>query len=93
MADPVPASKPEEDHQRIIERPDGYYWLDESSDKEYGPFPTRLAATQDMQGAAESEFEEGVPLAEAESEIGITDWIDRETGEPAEEKTPRLPEQ
>ncbi len=93
MAEPELPRASEDEASRIIERPDGFYWIDESSGKEYGPFPTLLAATQDMQGASNGEFEEGVPLDEAESEIGITDWIDPDTGEPAEEKTPRFPDE
>ncbi len=90
MAEPELPQTPEGENSRIVERPDGFYWVDDSSGKEYGPFPTLLAATQDMQGTGNEELEEGVPLEEAESEIGITDWIDPDTGEPAEEKTPHL---
>ncbi len=89
MADRVPKKMPA-DGSHVIERPDGFYWVDEASSKEYGPFPTLLAAEEDMGGATTSEFEEGETLDEAESEIGIMDWIDPETGQPAEEKTPRL---
>jgi hypothetical protein len=30
------------------------------------------------------------PLHEAENEIGIADWIDPDTGEPAEESIPHI---
>jgi hypothetical protein len=85
----LPDSK-EEDRGRVIERPDGFYWQDNADGKVYGPFPSLQAAMQDMQNEdAEGEFEEGESLAEAESEIGITGWIDPDTGMPAEDTTAR----
>ena len=38
---------------------------------------------------SDSAYEPGETLAEAEDEIGISDWIDPDTGEPAEESIPR----
>ena len=93
MTKTISKKKSVEQMERLIERPNGFYWTDETSGKEYGPFPTLLAATQDIQDMGVSDFGEGVPLAEAEAEIGIADWIDPETGEPAEESTPRLADQ
>ena len=77
----------------IIERPDGFYWQEAGGDRLYGPFPTLLQAQQDMQFDADSDFGEGETLAEAESEIGISDWTDPDTGEPAEDNLPHLPHQ
>lgn len=76
---------PEADQARIIERPDGFYWQDKTTDQVYGPFPTLLDAIQDMEYNDESDFEPGETLEEAESELGIADWIDPETGLPGEE--------
>ncbi len=76
---------------RVLERPDGFYWQDNLDGKVYGPFRTLLDAMQDMQNEdEEGEFEEGESLEEAESEIGITGWIDPDTGMPAEETAPRF---
>jgi hypothetical protein len=80
----------ENDQAEVIERPDGFYWQDKLTEKEYGPFPTLLEAVQDMQGQNESDYEEGESLEEAEAEIGIADWIDPDTGEPAEGASPHL---
>ena len=85
----VPAQKPEDDRARTIERPDGYYWRAEDRGAEYGPFPTLPEAVADMQSADESAYEPGETLAEAEDEIGISGWIDPDTGQPAEESIPR----
>ena len=38
-----------------------------------------------MEYNADSDFEPGGTLEQAEDEIGISDWIDHETGEPGEE--------
>jgi hypothetical protein len=75
---------------QVIERPDGFYWQDKPNGKEYGPFATLLEAEQDMEGQGESQYEEGESLEDAEEEIGIANWIDPETGEPAEGPTPHL---
>ena len=53
--------------------------------EEYGPFATLLAAAQDTQRNGESALEPGETVEEAESEICIADWIDPDTGAPAEE--------
>ena len=73
---------------RLVERPDGFYWQEELSTKLYGPFPTVMEALQDMQYREDSDYEEGETLQEAEAEIGISDWVDPETGLPAEGLTP-----
>jgi hypothetical protein len=77
----------------IIERPDGFYWQSKQSRKEYGPFATlaeaeaaRLAGGE----AVEDELEQADQLHEAETELGISQWIDPDTGVPAEDSIPRL---
>jgi hypothetical protein len=88
----IPPITPDSESARVIERPDGFYWQDELSDKFFGPFATLLEAVQDMQGqsGSDSDFEEGESLEDAEAEIGISNWIDPETGEPAEGLSPHL---
>ncbi|HRP97731.1 MAG TPA: hypothetical protein PL143_15930 [Rhodocyclaceae bacterium] len=89
MSNVIPETPPDYDRTRIIERPDGFYWQDKITDEEYGPFETLLEAVQDMEYSAESDVVETESLQEAEEEIGVADWIDPETGEPAEESRPR----
>ena len=86
----IPQTSPDYDRTRIIERPDGFYWQDKPSDEVYGPFPTLLEAVQNMQEREDTGYGEGETLEEAEAEIGIADWTDPQTGEPAEELQPRL---
>jgi hypothetical protein len=83
---------------RIIERPDGFYWESKaggpSGREAHGPFATLAEAEADMlAGGASAEgddVEEAGSLHEAESELGINEWIDPDTGGPAEDNVPRI---
>jgi len=78
---------------RVIERPDGFYWEAKKGDP-HGPFETRAEAEADLlaDGATEEEDDVEVPgaLQEAESELGLNDWIDPDTGGPAEDNIPHI---
>ena len=90
MKQVMPETPPDFDAKRVIERPDGFYWRHLETGEMFGPFATLLEAVNDMAYSAEAQPEPGETVAEAEDEIGIADWIDPETGEPAEEQVPRL---
>ena len=75
---------------RIVTRPDGYHWLSADGKRETGPFATYEEAEFDLHADEHSDVEPEETLGEAESEIGIADWIDPETGGPAEEARPRI---
>jgi hypothetical protein len=76
---------------QVVHRPDGYHWQDPEGKQEFGPFETLELALADMQSAGEETSEPGETLQEAEDELGVTDWIDPDTGELAEgQSTPRL---
>ena len=87
----LPAIPPDLDQPSVIERADGFYWRSKSDSRGYGPFTTLLEAIQDMQ-PDESLFEPGETPEEAKAEIGIADWNDPDTGEPAEENGTRTEE-
>lgn len=89
MAIAIPETPPDYEKTRIIERPDGFYWQLRKSGEEFGPFATLIEAVSDMESGG-ANLEAGESLEEAESEIGIADWIDPETGQPAEESVPHL---
>jgi hypothetical protein len=72
----------------IIERPDGYYWIGADGRQEFGPFDSIEAARADRDSGDEGAPAPGETLQEAELEIGIADWIDPETGAPAEGHSP-----
>ena len=86
------AEKEEALQGRILERPDGYYWESKTTKELRGPFETRAEAEADLLagGAAAGEFDAEDTLQEAESELGISEWIDPDTGGPAEDHIPRL---
>jgi len=86
----IPETPPEYERARVVERPDGFYWQARDGGKESGPFATLLEATEDMQYSADSDYEPGESIEQAEAEIGISEWVDPDTGELAEELTPRI---
>ena len=81
----IPQTPSGDDQTRVIERPDGFYWQDKLTDESYGPFGTLLEALQDLQNGNGYGYGEGESLQEAEAEIGIADWTDPLTGQPAED--------
>ena len=86
----IPETGGELDGQ-IVKRPDGYYWRTTDDMQEIGPFVSVEEAEADMLAAGGEAPEPGETLQEAESELGIADWIDPDTGEPAEGwSNPRL---
>ncbi|MGZ5083600.1 MAG: hypothetical protein ACXWBR_10850 [Usitatibacter sp.] len=92
MKQPIPETPPDYDRTRMIERPDGFYWQAKDGTREYGPFATLLEMAQDMQSFDVDALEPGETREEAQAEIGIADWIDPETGEPAEQDGSHLEE-
>jgi hypothetical protein len=85
-------SREEAAQGRIIERPDGFYWESKATEEPRGPFTTLAEAEADLLagGAAGGELDPTETLQEAESEIGIAEWIDPDTGVPAEDSVPRI---
>lgn len=72
----------------ILERPDGYYWLADEELGEVGPFETYEEALADRDAAGGEPPEPGESVGDAEGEIGMNEWIDVETREPAEGQSP-----
>lgn len=68
----------------IVEHPDGFYWVAPDGRQEFGPFASAAEARADRDFANEESPVPGTSLREAEDEIGISDWIDPDTGELAE---------
>jgi hypothetical protein len=83
--------RPGRDEPHVIERGDGFYWLSPATGAEYGPFATRAEAVADMEFDAEAEaLEFDETLEETEAEIGLSGWVDPDTGDLGESWTPRL---
>lgn len=86
---PLPPLPPEpESPGEIVARPDGYHWLAPDGRQEFGPFPTLQEAVAYRDAFEDEATSPGETLREAEDEIGIADWIDPQTGEPAEGSCP-----
>jgi hypothetical protein len=86
----IPEPAPTFVASRIIERPDGFFWLDPESDKMFGPFGTLAQAVEDMEYNAESNYEPDETIEEAERELGLANWVDTDTGELAEDTLTRI---
>jgi hypothetical protein len=83
--DALDASNPAE---RVFLRPDGYYWQALDGRQEIGPFDTHAEAMADMDSGDAGGWTPGETLAEAESELGVADWIDPDSGDLAEGQAP-----
>jgi hypothetical protein len=93
MGQAIPETPEDYDHAWVIERPDGVYWQSKETGVEHGPFSTLIEAIEDMErGGAEAEedYEPAETIEEAEAEIGVSGWIDPDTGDLGESWTPRL---
>lgn len=88
MIEEAPVAPPIDEDVGVIEKPDGWYWIGPDGYQEFGPFESRLLARADRDRYSEETPTEGESVQEAEREIGIGDWIDAETGEPAEGQSP-----
>ncbi|MCX8518172.1 MAG: hypothetical protein ORN29_08990 [Rhodoferax sp.] len=76
---------------QVILRGDGYYWQAADGKQEFGPFASMEEALAEMQATTEDQAEPGESLEEVEGELGIANWIDPDTGAPAEgQSLPRL---
>lgn len=77
---------------RVVSHPDGYYWIADDGHQQFGPFETLSQALADMGQADGGDGGSALALSEVEDELGMADWIDPETGAPAEQTPPRLEE-
>ncbi len=78
------------DSGSLVQHPDGWYWLDAEGRQQFGPYETAEEARAELNAAIDEDIEPGETLLEAEQELGIADWVDPDTGEPAEETHTRL---
>jgi hypothetical protein len=74
----------------VVERPNGFYVRWKAGGRESGPFANLLDAIESERAAEDPEASAAAALAEAESDLGVSDWIDPETHAPAEGHIPRL---
>jgi len=74
----------------LIQHPDGWYWLADSGRQQFGPYASADEALAEMMAAGEESIEPDESLSEVEQELGISDWLDPDTGSPAEDMHTRL---
>ena len=63
---------------RVVARPDGYYWLADDGQQEFGPYPTAAQALAAASEAAETAADEEEALQQAEADIGVADRLDHD---------------
>lgn len=80
------------DSADVVAHPDGYYWLARDGSQQFGPFGSAEEALADMNAAIDDGLEPSETIEEIESELGMADWVDPDTGELAEETHARLEE-
>jgi hypothetical protein len=88
----VPGIAAELEDVRVVERPDGFWVQPLAGGPESGPYASLIEAIEDQRETDEEEPQSAQSLAEVESEIGVSDWIDPETSELAEDNVPHLEE-
>ena len=74
---------------RVVEHPDGWYWIAPDGHQQFGPFESMEAVLADMD-IADAGPDAGQTLAETERVMGLSDWIDPYTGTLAEDTPVRL---
>jgi hypothetical protein len=73
------------DDGALVRHPDGWYWCGAGGRSEFGPYASEAEAAAAMHAAEDGALEPEETLAEAEQAIGIADWLDPDTGAPAED--------
>lgn len=86
----VTTAPPDDPSSRVVARPDGFHWVADDGRQEFGPFPTAAQALAALPKGIETTLEPEQSVSEVEAEIGVSEWIDPETGRPAEEAITRL---
>ena len=71
-------SSAETGSDRVVARPDGYYWVADDGQQEFGPYPTSAQALAAASEAADTAAEEEEALKQAEADIGVAERLDRD---------------
>jgi hypothetical protein len=89
----VPETVAELEGVRVIERPDGFWVQPAQGGHETGPYATLVEAIEEHRAVEdEDDLGPGDTLAEAEAQLGVSDWIDPETAALAEDGVPHIEE-
>lgn len=63
----------DDESSRVVARPDGFYWVADDGQQEFGPFATAMDALVALRSGIETGLEPGQTLEEVEAEIGFVD--------------------
>ena len=88
--DPVNLDLSLPDSQALVHHPDGYYWLGAGGREQFGPYDTAEEALAALHHAADDDIEPEESLPEAEQALGLSGWVDPDTGELAEATHTRI---
>ena len=73
---------------RVVARPDGFYWVADDGEQEFGPYPTAVQALAAANEAIEAAVEEGQALQDAEAVVGVAERQDHDIVEIDEQTAP-----
>ena len=73
---------------RVVARPDGYYWVADDGEQEFGPYPTAARALAAAGEAIDATQDEARALQDAEAEIGVAERQDHDIVEVDEQVPP-----
>jgi len=79
------------DTDRVVARPDGYYWVADGGRQEFGPYPTAAQAAAAAREAVEVTLAAAQTLQQAEEDIGLPDRVNHDVVE-VDEQTPSASE-
>ncbi|MBL8331921.1 MAG: SPOR domain-containing protein [Rubrivivax sp.] len=88
--EPLPLDLTMPDSQVLVHHPDGYYWLGAEGRLQIGPYASAEEALADLHRAEDEGLEPDETLPEAERVLGLSDWLDPDTGALAEDTHLRL---
>lgn len=78
----------EPEHSHLLERPDGFYWTDEDTGEEFGPFASLAEAMADMEASTDMEADD-VEAGDPDLDH-LDEWVDPDTGEPDLDHLPHI---
>jgi acyl-CoA synthetase (AMP-forming)/AMP-acid ligase II len=82
------AADPTAGTDRVVARPDGYYWVADDGEQEFGPYETAAQAIAAASESIEVRAEEEQAVLDAEAEIGVAERQDRDIVEVDEQQPP-----
>lgn len=77
-----PVAPTDDESSRVAARPDGFYWVADDGQQEFGPFPTAMEALVALRSGIETGLEPEETRQEAEAQVGFVEPPPTEDGTP-----------